>query len=76
MRGTRLTLIGCLIGLVGLVLLVAEAGPVVGGKHVLSSTSQLVMWAGLAVMAVGGVLLVFGVWATADEMTSDPDGGE
>lgn len=74
MGNLRLTLIGGLVGLVGAALLLVEAMRAVPFDHVLSSTSQLLMWIGLGVMAVGGLLLVVGVWTEAPAVERAPRG--
>ncbi|HVV74767.1 MAG TPA: hypothetical protein VHC43_01940 [Mycobacteriales bacterium] len=58
MRGSRLMLTGSLVGAIGTAALLVEAIRAVALNAILSSTSQLVMWVGLGVMAVGGVLLI------------------
>jgi len=72
MRGARLTLIGSILGVVGVALLLGEASRAVAGHAVLSATSQLLMWIGLGVAAVGGFLLICGVWQTAAETSGSP----
>jgi hypothetical protein len=67
-RGARLTLIGTVTGVIGLALFCYEALPTVTGDHILSSTSQLLMWIGFGIIAVGGLLLVLGGWSAASEL--------
>jgi hypothetical protein len=70
-RGTRLTLIGAILGVAGLALLLAEASRPILGHAVLSSLSQLLMWLGLGVGAIGGVGLIYGVWMSAPGPAED-----
>ncbi|MGN6474970.1 MAG: hypothetical protein ACTHK4_15145 [Mycobacteriales bacterium] len=67
----RLTLIGSILGVVGAALLIAEASRAALGHAVLSSTSQLLMWIGLGLGAVGGVLVICGVWSSPREPVTD-----
>lgn len=74
MQGARLTLIGSILGVAGVALLIAEASRAVAGHAILSSTAQLLMWVGLGAAAVGGFLLVCGMWwAAADSSTMEGD---
>jgi protein-S-isoprenylcysteine O-methyltransferase Ste14 len=67
-RAARLTLIGSIVGVVGLALFFFETIRAVEGDRILSSTDQLLMWVGFGVTALGGLLLVVANW------TGDGDG--
>jgi protein-S-isoprenylcysteine O-methyltransferase Ste14 len=70
-RAARLTLIGSIVGVIGVALLLVEASPAVVRHSVLSSTSQLLMWIGVGVAAVGGILLVCGAWLRGTDEFGD-----
>jgi len=72
-RGARLTLLGAIVGLLGLALFLYEALRVVSGDDILSSTGQLLMWVGFGITAVGGLLLVVGGWSAGEPVASAPD---
>jgi hypothetical protein len=65
MRGSRLVAPGAVIGVVGTAMLLVESIRAIVMHDVLGSVSQLVMWVGLGVMAVGGVLLIAAAWDQA-----------
>ena len=40
----------------------------------LSSTAELLMWVGLGIAAVGGLMLVIAAWSAASDLTTpEPD---
>jgi hypothetical protein len=65
-RGARLTLIGSIVGVIGLAVFLFETLRAVVGDRVLSSADQLLMWVGFGVIAVGGLLLVVANWGGDD----------
>jgi hypothetical protein len=66
-RGARLTLLGAIVGVLGLALFLYEALRVVSGDDILSSTGQLLMWVGFGITALGGLLLIAGGWTASGE---------
>ncbi|HWC33818.1 MAG TPA: hypothetical protein VG650_03210 [Mycobacteriales bacterium] len=72
MRESPLTLIGAVLGAVGTALLLFEGVRAVVMHHILSSTGELLMWVGLGVMAVAGVLLVIGAWEAPADRPAEP----
>jgi hypothetical protein len=66
-RGARLTLLGAIVGVLGLALFLYEALRVVSGDDILSSTGQLLMWVGFGITALGGFLLIAGGWTASGE---------
>jgi drug/metabolite transporter (DMT)-like permease len=61
MRGSRLTITGALVGVIGAVLLLVEGVRAVELNDVLGTLSQVLLWVGLGLMALGGLILVVGV---------------
>lgn len=69
-RGARLTVAGAILGVVGTALLIYEGIRAISLNHVLGFAGQLLIWVGLGVMAVGGVLLIAGAWSDPNDVTT------
>ncbi|HVS69447.1 MAG TPA: hypothetical protein VHE56_12910 [Mycobacteriales bacterium] len=67
MRASRFLLPGAVIGVAGTALLLVEGLRAIALHDILGTVSQLVMWVGLGVMAVGGVLLIGAAWEQAPD---------
>lgn len=71
MRGSTSTFLGAGCGLVGLALMVVETVRVLNGST-LDTLNNVLLFVGLALLAIGGVLLVIAVVASEDAALDEP----
>lgn len=62
-----MTVTGVVLGVVGAALLIYEGVRATLLNDVLGSVGQVLLWVGLGVMALGGILLVAAVWSPPRE---------
>jgi hypothetical protein len=58
-----LTVLGAITGAIGTALLLFEGIRAISMNRVLGTTSQLLLWIGFGVMALGGILLIVAAWS-------------
>jgi hypothetical protein len=67
MRSSRLVSLGGLAALIGALMLIVEGAMTVSDRA-LGTIGDLIVWAGLALAAIGAVVLIIGMFSPVDEV--------